>query len=343
MGKLRYYDGSIAVCDFEIGENDDAKAVELLLGIDADSPKMEKDIKPLLECWGIPQQFSSKLLSQAEKGLIMTRADSAKLKELGISLEDNEINPVMRFSSSTCLRLVASIPRTVSRIRDVSLFLQYLAKLHLLASGDLKQESLLPDARLEATTIAFDANLPDLFFFALAGCTLPVPAYFDIDAASPSDQEGYTAMPVRIGYNEMLRFPGEEDGLFVLPSDDFQLKRLVAAYLLSSLVNYCSTMPFGVNPSTLELMRNESSTFASALADFAIERKIGSCPLCGRPVFMPRKTSKPFCRQSHQTRYNEKARKMLGKGASVDEVSDAFPYIRYGTISGWLPIGGRSD
>lgn len=343
MGKLRYYDGSIAVCDFEVGENDDAKAVELLLKTDVDSPKMGESMKSLLECWGIPQKFSSELLSKAERDLILARADSAKLKELGVSIEHSEINPVTQFFSSTGFRLVASVPQTISRIKGVSLFLQYLARLHLLANGDRKQELLLPNPRLEATTLVFNANLPDLFYFALAGCTLPVPAYFDLDEASPSKQEGCTAIPVRIGYNEMLRFPGEENDLFVLPSDDFQLKRLAAAYLLSSLVNYCSAMPFGINPATLELMRNENSTFASALADFAIEGKIGSCPLCGRPVFMPRKTSKPFCRQSHQTRYNEKARKMLDKGASVDEVSDAFPHIRYGTISGWLPIGGRSD
>ena len=228
MGKLRYYDGSIAVCDFEVGENDDAKAVELLLGIDVDAPKMGKVMKPLLECWGIPQQFSSIMLSKAEKDVVLARADSAQLNELGISIEGDVVDPVLQFVSSTCLRLVASVPRTVSRIKDVSLFLQYLAKLHLLASGDRKQDSLLPDINLETTALAFSANLPDLFFFALAGCTLPVPAYFDLDAALPSDQEGYTAMPVRIGYSEMLRFPGEEGDPFTLPSDGFRLKCIAA-------------------------------------------------------------------------------------------------------------------
>lgn len=31
---------------------------------------------------------------------------------------------------------------------------------------------------------------------------------------------------------------------------------------------------------------------------------------------------------------------MLDCGAGVDEVADAFPHIRYGTISGWLPMDG---
>lgn len=88
-------------------------------------------------------------------------------------------------------------------------------------------------------------------------------------------------------------------------------------------------------------MRSGRNTFASTLADLLIEGKVGACPHCGRPVFMPRKSSKPFCGQAHQTRYNEKARRMLDRGASVDEVSDAFPHIKYATISGWLPIGGR--
>ena len=141
----------------------------------------------------------------------------------------------------------------------------------------------------------------------------------------------------------MLRFPDDESGLFVLPADEFGMKRLAASYLLASLVNYCSSTPFDIDPETLGLMRSSRNTFASALADLLIEGKVGACPHCGRPVFMPRKSSKPFCGQAHQTRYNEKARKMLGRGASVDEVSDAFPYIKYGTISGWLPMGSRND
>ena len=54
MGKLLYYDGSIAVCDFEVGEHSDEKAVRLLLGADTSAPDAEKHVKPLLECWGIP-------------------------------------------------------------------------------------------------------------------------------------------------------------------------------------------------------------------------------------------------------------------------------------------------
>lgn len=343
MGKLLYYDGSIAVCDFEVGEHSDEKAVRLLLGADTSAPNVDKHVKPLLECWGIPARFTSLLLDDREKAATFARADSRKLKSLGVAIENGAITPVMEFTSATTLRLVASVPQTTRRIGDVALFLQYLAKLHLLANGDRRHASMLPDIKMETDALAFDADMPDLFFFALTNSILPVPATFDVDRAEPGEGDGYTRIPVKISYEGMLRFPDDGNGLFVLPADEFEMKRLVASYLLASLVNYCSSTPFDVDPETLGLMRSGRNTFASTLADLLIEGKVGACPHCGRPVFMPRKSSKPFCGQAHQTRYNEKARRMLDRGASVDEVSDAFPYIRYGTISGWLPMRGWND
>ena len=340
MGKLLYYDGSIAVCDFEVGERSDEKAVRLLLGADASAPNPEKHVRPLLECWGMPVRFSTLLLDDREKAAIFARADLRKLKSLGITIEDGSIAPVMEFVTSSTLRLVASVPQTTRQVGEVALFLQYLAKLYLLANGDRRHASMLPDIKMGTYELAFDADMPDLFFFALTNCILPVPATFDINKAEPSQKDGYTKIPVKISYKGMLRFPNDKNGLFVLPADEFELKRLAASYLLASLVNYCSTTPFDVDPETLGIMRSSRNTFASTLADFLIEGKVGACPHCGRPVFMPRKSSKPFCGQAHQTRYNEKARQMLNRGASVDEVSDAFPHIRYGTISGWLPMKG---
>jgi len=341
MGKLLYNDGILAVCDFEIGENDDEKAVRLLIGIDESSPDMEKHVKPLLECWDIPVLLIDLPFSDKEKASILARASAKRLKSLGVTVEGGSISPMVQFPTSTTLRLVTSVPHTVSRIRDVAKLLQFLARLYLLADGDTRHAEMLPNAKIESDALELDVELPDLLFIALTGCVLPTPASFDVDGAEPGDHEGFTLVGTKIPYDRMHRYPADgENDLFILPADALELKRMVAVYLLSSFVNYCSAAPFSVDLESLRLVRSNSSTFASTLADFAIAGKIGACPYCGRPVFMSRKTSKPFCRQSHQTRYNESARQMLNRGADVDEVADAFPHIRYGTISGWLPMGG---
>lgn len=157
----------------------------------------------------------------------------------------------MEFTSATSLRLVASVPQTTRRIGEVALFLQYLAKLHLLASGDRRHAPMLPDIKTEADALALDADMPDLFFFALTNCILLVPAAFDIDKAEPGKEDGYTRIPVKVSYEGMLRFPDDGSGLFVLPADEFEMKRLAASYLLASLVNHCSSTPFDVDPETL--------------------------------------------------------------------------------------------
>lgn len=342
MGRLLYNDGILAVCDFEIGENNDEKAVRLLLGADTESPDTEKHVKPLLECWDIPILLTDLPFTGSEQENVLARASKRKLKELGISADGSSISPMIQFPSSTTLRFVTSVPHTVSRIKDTALLLQFLARLHLLTNGDARHASMLPEAGIGSSGLELNVELPDMLFIALTGCVLPTPATFDVDGAEPGNQEGFTSIAVEIPYDRMHRYPTDSEGdLFVLPADAFALKCMVAAYLLSSFVNYCSATPYTVNPESLRLAKSNSSTFASTLADLAIAGKIGACPYCGRPVFMPRKTSKPFCRQSHQTRYSERARQMLNRGAEVDEVADAFPHIRYGTISGWLPMGGR--
>ena len=124
------------------------------------------------------------------------------------------------------------------------------------------------------------------------------------------------------------------------PDDEFERKRLIAAALLPSLLNYMSIKPFLVDES-FTLVRRSDDSWAGLLADCMIQEKVIACPWCGRPVLTPNESSKPFCRPSHQTRYNEAAHAMLDDDASADEVSEAFPHINRKTIVNWFQSEGR--
>ncbi|MBQ9002257.1 MAG: hypothetical protein IJ087_10430, partial [Eggerthellaceae bacterium] len=125
------------------------------------------------------------------------------------------------------------------------------------------------------------------------------------------------------------------DGSCLFGEGEFGIRRIVAAELLEALLNYTSALPFTMEEDAPMIKRDDSKVYTSALADLMIEGKVGACPWCGRPMLLLRKTSKPFCRQSHQTRYNEKARKMLVDGASVNDVIASFEHIQPATIRNW--------
>lgn len=360
MGKLLYFDGAIAVSLFDIEERIDERTIKLLLEVDADNPDIEKHVKPLLECPAVPHFIAYALLSDVEKAVIKERADVAALKELGFGVDGDRISPLSGLTPAipNHARMLISVPQAVKRISGLANYLQYLAKLYLLANGDVRSESVLPEIRQTEYALEFDAVIPAGFAPNIARFRLNTPAQFDVDQGvlektdrvSRFEHDYWFTVPVGILYDDMMRFPREQLGesdttddvkSYALPQDSFMLKRIAASFLLTSLINYQSAKPFVNDWETLAIKRDDSESFASVLGDLMIAGKVSACPWCGRPVLLPRKSSKPFCRQSHQTRYSEKARAVLNDGATVDEVADAFPHIQYATISGWLPMEGR--
>ena len=360
MGKLVYYDGALAVCDFEVGESGPEKAIRLLLGVDLEAQDLKDQLKPLLECWGVPNKVSPLLLSAFEQAEIAERADLGKLHALGVdvaglhgevitithpvmgemSYSPARIAPTLFFvDDETRVRLVASVAQSALRIRKLAYYVQYLAKLHLLANGDERFSEILPDISTKAFYLEFRATVPGMFLDSRIDGNIGDFVHFVNDSVEYDRKSEWGTITARIDYVEIRRGPLE--GMTPLPENGFELKRVVASFLLASILNHGSALSFSVDLETLALQHGKQNTVVNALADSIIAGKIDACPWCGRPVYMPRRNSKIFCRQSHQTRYSEKARAMLDGGASVDDVAAAFPHIQPGTISGWLPIGGR--
>lgn len=353
MGTLRYFDGALAVCDFEIEQRADERTIKLLLEVDSENPDIEKHVKPLLECWNVPRWIAYGLLSDVERAVIREKIDVAALEGLGFKVDGDNITHPLEFMPNESVRMLVSVPQAVKRIRGLATYLQYLAKLYLLANGDARSASVLPDIKRGEYALEFDAVIPREFVHTI-GTTieLPTPARFsNLDFVDFGNDESWLSVSVSIHYADIMRFPhtgnefegaaSELSGTYLLPEGEFELKCLAASFMLSGLINYQTATPFRTDPGTLAIKRNDSESFASVLADLMIAGKVSACPWCGRPVLLPRKSSKPFCRQSHQTRYSEKARAMLNDGASVDEVSEAFPHIQKATIRGWLPMEGR--
>lgn len=353
MGKLVYFDGVVAVCDFEESEQDSReKAVKLLLEADIYTPHIEKHVKPLLECGemfggsplGIPWG-----LDDGEWANIEDSADRKTLSDLGYTMNERSISP-RDFDEFPPLRTLLYVPRAVNRICELSRCVQFLAKLFLLANGDEGMASQLPNVECERHSMKLVAELPGALRYSLnqhrsmplGEGVLSAPAKFDMTAVKDAPFRPTFRVPVEILYQHVLRSPynSEESG-YRLPESGFELKRIAASAMLVSLLNCQAQRPFILTPDTLSLTRSESGTLLDALADAMIAGKIRACPHCGRPILVKRDKGMMYCSASCRTLYNRKAKEMCSDGASVDAVHASFPAIPKETIRGWLPMEGR--
>lgn len=353
MGKLLYFDGLIAICEFNIEQRADERTIKLLLEVDSENPDVEKHVKPLLECWNVAHFLSYSLLSDADKADIVSNADVDALQQLGFEIDGGFIRHKSEFMPSISLevRMLISVSQAVERIRGLATYLQYLAKLHLLSKGNAEFESILPDIQQGEHGLEFKATLPAAFLYNIIRFTLATTAVFDADKAESFGNNYWFSVPVTLPYVDMLRFPrsdieasdaySDDMNTPTLPNDAFELKRIAASFLLTSLINYQSAHPFSTDYETLALKRSDSDSFASTLADLMIDGKIRSCPHCSRPILVKRDKGMMYCSASCRTLYNRKAKEMCGGGASVDEVHASFPAIPKETIRGWLPMEGR--
>ena len=328
MGTLLYFDGGIAVCDYDGTADDIEHVVKLLLAFDKENSDMDKHVKPLLASDCLFHGLWNS--SPEDLGLAKLRANA--LKELGFEMADSNMPRLTPEALEECsrdgrCRKLLIVRQEMTRISELADALQYLARLYLLANGDERSSCIVPHVIYEDYRIEpLDIELPGYFIRFVTGQSLNTNITFDYKR-----NEGTTRITVCGKIGRYL------DKGCSTREYEFQLKRIVAAFLLQALVNYTSALPFSMDDKVPMIKRDDSRRFTSTLADLMLDGKIDSCPWCGRPVMRPRKSSKPFCRQSHQTRYNEKARVMLNGGASIDEVSEAFPFIQYATICGWLP------
>lgn len=345
MGKLLYYDGATAVCDFEENEiGTREKAVKLLLEVDADNPNTEKHVKPLLECWGIGNYSGAGLtvgLTKEQKADIEKLADKKALAKLGYVVKGCAITPA-DFKTFPPLRIQSNVSETVKRIRNFADYLQYLAKLYLLANGDERMAPMIPDMTRTQHSMQLVITLPWAFRYSFETQRLKTKARFDAKHMQTVEDSRLFSVPVEIFDIDVFRSPYHSKGsVWKMPEDDFGVKKVIASALLSSLINYQASMPYTNDPETLALERSSGDTLANTLAENMLAGKIRACPHCGRPMLVKREKGMQYCSASCRTLYNRKAKEMCSNGASVDEVHTSFPAIPKETIRGWLPMEGR--
>ena len=330
--ELLYYDGDIAIYDFDLKRGDEA--LKLLLEVEIDNPDTKKHIEPLIPfCGGLASSWTVDThdVHYADK------ADIKSLNALGFKVDEGIISPI-DFGKLKELRHITTLPKAQENVMRTAEYVQYLSKLYLLMKGDRRQAALIPDISTLCgfTDAHFELTLPWGFRYALASTNLDTDAAFDASKAQTIEEGRNFSIPVSVSFIRIAmytQFTGIKTGS-PWPNDEFKRKRLIASALLPSLLNYMSIKPFLVDES-FALVRRSDDSWAGLLADCMIQEKIIACPWCGRPVLTPNKSSKPFCRQSHQTRYNEAAHARLDSGASVDEVAEAFPHINRKTIENW--------
>lgn len=215
---------------------------------------------------------------------------------------------------------------------------QFMTRLHLLAIGDERQDILLPEPEQEGPfkqILTLPVALPvGLYQFITLWSRYDVPATFDsyiieTDTGNP-DTARFVTVTAAVDCCKVLK----SSDISAI-AEPFYRKRLAAAALLETLGAICSKPDYLANPETLAIQRCSGNNIVSDLMEYIADGKLIACPVCGCPVLLPRKTSTPFCMKQHQVRYHERAQRMLKKGASVDDVASAFPYIARETINSW--------
>lgn len=251
---------------------------------------------------------------------------------------------------------------------DESNSLHCLARLHLLATGDRRSGFLFlnPTTYDENGVMRVNLLLPSLLRQRLLTTEVKYePIKFSASAREAvTAPEGYSGnwSTVRVSLAFRAKTLGETIDLaddrtmraidLFFNSDDNREKaeashiidEWAASQILVYLLNISSMNPFNYDNGSRRVVisPNFGLGIEGTLGVMITEGKVCACPHCGRPVYMPRKTSNPFCRKSHQTRYSEAAKAMKDRGAKPEEIAKRYPHINPETILGWFPVGERA-
>lgn len=216
---------------------------------------------------------------------------------------------------------------------------QFLAKLHLVAIGNMRQSHVIENLSRSSPRqiIQAEANMPvGLAMLMSEWSRRNTPASFvfrwdEIDMPNP-DAARFVSASVSVDACKVIGAAN-----IALLDDERYTKRVAAAGMLETLAITCSAPDYKTNPGTLAIQRKDGSNLVSAFVDGILDGKVSACPACGRVVYKPRATSTPYCSPGCKTAFNNKAHDMYLGGASVDEVYEAFNrHIGKSTISKWL-------
>ena len=215
---------------------------------------------------------------------------------------------------------------------------RFVAMLHLLATGQGKRGDFIEEPRRTKSKqgVEADVDLP-ISVWQFVGmrnrdetpATITTSEGFETDTGNP-DTARFIRCSVTVDCAKVME-------LSDVPKldDPFIRKRALAAGLLETIAASFMADSYTTNRKTLMLERNTERNIVSVFLEYIADGKVTACPVCGRPVLMPRKSSSPFCTKQHQVRYHERAHKMLDGGSSEDDVAKAFPHIKRETITGW--------
>ena len=339
MGELRYYDGSIAVCEFEHEEFKSETAredtVKLLLSYAANPS--EKTFLKLLTYPGIPWRVL------AVDIVPNNRTDWDALERLGVRMSNSESLRdgafILDYDDGFCTnKLCCSVDVARSRVEQLSADMALLGKLFLLAKGHERHGDVLHSVKVNESkgAVSVSVDMP-----SKSKGTATKEFTFSFDDLGCIGVKGSNRLTIIVhddSLSDRIYTPRPRKAAGYFPDSELEQKVVLAGRVLVKLLNqrsgerYCWTESDG-------LIDSSNDSFSDAMASAIRGGKIQACPWCGCPVLMPRKSSKPFSKQSHQTRYSEKAHALLNSGASVDEVSEEFPFIQRATIRNWLPMG----
>lgn len=308
--------------------------VKILIRINVENPNFKRDIKPLLGCCPLVA-FVSNWEGMPLSGESPNNRNYKRLGELGYEIVAFDGHDYVRSVEYMEGQTIVSVAEAVESIVTYADMLQYLAKLHLLASGDRRMETLLDsisyDKKLRIMSLA--VVLPIEFKRVLLSSNLPTPACFDASTIKDVELGRSFSVDAKVLDAALGYYPSVHRAHHVRDGG-FLEKRLFAASLLSSLLCYRASIKFEIDADSYMLKRSGEG-YVSFLGDAIIEGKVTACPHCGRPIYKPRASSMNYCSDSCRTLYNRAAHNLFNSGANIDEVKERFPFVNIKTIESW--------
>ena len=208
---------------------------------------------------------------------------------------------------------------------------KYLARLYLLGNGDRRSSVILENVELDGTMVT---HAETVIPWPIASM-LPPHALIDgenLHDLLPFEQDGDD------GRRLIIICSNSKHGDAGLSADESY--RIGASVVCCELFNLIKDsyptflVDVGGEVGTFEVVR--VNPFMHCVIDEIAKGNVAACANCGRPIYVGRSNASPFCNRGHYNRYREKAKRMVKRGCSLDEVRDAYPEIPVATVESWI-------
>ena len=220
-----------------------------------------------------------------------------------------------------------------------SVEVRWLAICHLLAKG-CKGYSDFIEVELENGDWFIYFEAPGAILGVLTSTRLLLQRLSNINIGIGDYEDKYEGTPLKAKLNGIACDFNEKQ----FENDSFYRKRVAAASLLETFAKgfVANMTDYRINKETFNLEKTPTQArILGQVIDYAIiGDRFNQCPACSGLVFMPRKTSTPFCSPACQTSYyrnaQAKALDMAHEGKNADDIVSQFPYVKPKTVMSWL-------